>query len=133
MTRTQSTIHAWLLLLPSAVLLVLFTHYPAVSTLWHSFFSTPKGARASVFVGIDNYRGMVEDPVFWKVLWNNLLYAVGTIPLSIALAIAMAVWMNGRISGRTWLRVSFFTPTVLPMIAVANIWMFFYTPQYGLQ
>ncbi len=132
MTRTQTNIHGWLLLLPSAVLLVLFTHFPAVSTLWHSFFSTPKGVRAAAFVGIDNYRGMVEDPVFWKVLWNNLLYSVGTIPLSIALAIAMAVWVNGRISGRTWLRVSFFTPTVLPMIAVANIWMFFYTPQYGL-
>jgi sn-glycerol 3-phosphate transport system permease protein len=132
MTRTQSAAHAWLLLLPSVVLLATFTHYPAISTLWHSFLSTPKGAHAASFVGLDNYRGMLEDPVFWKVLRNNLVFALGTIPLSIALAIAMAVWVNGRIAGRTWLRLSFFTPTVLPMIAVANIWMFFYTPQYGL-
>ena len=34
--------------------------------------------------------------------------------------------------GRTWLRMAFFTPTILPMIAVANIWLFFFTPQYGL-
>jgi sn-glycerol 3-phosphate transport system permease protein len=132
MTRTQANIHGWLLLLPSAVLLVLFTHYPAVSTLWHSFFSTPKGANPAVFVGLDNYSAMVDDPVFWKVLRNNVVFALGTIPLSIALAIAMALWVNGKIAGRAWLRLSFFAPTVLPMIAVANIWLFFYTPQYGL-
>ena len=53
-------------------------------------------------------------------------------PMSIALAIVMALWVNARMAGRTWLRMAFFTPTMLPMIAVANIWLFFYTPQYGL-
>ena len=130
--RFDASIQGWLLLLPSAVLLVAFTHYPAVATLWHSFFTTPKGALPAAFIGLDNYRGMIEDPVFWRVLRNNVIFALGTIPLSIALAIAMAVWVNGRIAGRAWLRVAFFTPTVLPMIAVANIWLFFYTPQYGL-
>ena len=75
---------------------------------------------------------MVEDDVFWQALWNNLIYAVGTIPLSIALAMAMALWVNSRLAGRGFLRLAYFTPTVLPMIAVANIWLFFYTPQYGL-
>ena len=75
---------------------------------------------------------MMDDPVFWQSLANNLWFALGTIPLSIALAILMAVWVNGRIRGKAFLRIAFFTPTVLPMIAVANIWLFFYTPQYGL-
>ena len=44
----------------------------------------------------------------------------------------MALWVNDRIAGRTLVRMAYFTPTVLPMIAVANIWLFFYTPQYGL-
>ena len=44
----------------------------------------------------------------------------------------MALWVNARIAGRGLLRMAYFTPTVLPMIAVANIWLFFYTPQYGL-
>ena len=56
MTRTSQWIHGWLLLLPAFVLLALFTHYPAVATVWHSFFSTPKGSRPVVFVGVDNYR-----------------------------------------------------------------------------
>ena len=122
----------WLLLLPALVLLVAFTHYPAVATLWHSFFSTPKGASPSVFVGAENYALMVDDPVFWRALKNNLWFALGTIPVSIALAILMALWVNDRLAGRGLLRLAYFTPTVLPMIAVANIWLFFYTPQYGL-
>jgi len=132
MTRTREWLYAWMLLLPAMALLALFTHYPALANLWHSFFSTPKGARPAVFVGLDNYRNLVEDPIFWQALQNNLWYALGTIPLSIVLALVMAIWVNGRIRGRGFLRLAYFTPTILPMIAVANIWLFFYTPQYGL-
>jgi sn-glycerol 3-phosphate transport system permease protein len=131
-TRTTSWLYGWLLLLPAAALLALFTHYPAVATLWHSFRSTQKGARPTAFVGLDNYRQLVDDPIFWQALSNNLWYAAGTIPLAIALALLMAVWVNGRIAGRGLLRLAYFTPTVLPMVAVANIWLFFYTPEYGL-
>lgn len=125
-------VHAYLLLLPAFVLLVGFTHWPAVGTVIDSLFSTPKPNRPAVWVGLENYQVMVEDPVFWRALRNNLWFALGTIPTSIALALAMALWVNGRIAGRAFLRLAYFTPTVLPMIAVANIWLFFYTPSYGL-
>jgi sn-glycerol 3-phosphate transport system permease protein len=97
-----------------------------------SFFSTPHGKRPADFIGLDQYRTMLADPVFWLAFWNNLLYALITVPLSIALALLMALWVNGRIAGRAALRLAFFTPTILPMVAAANIWLFFYTPDYGL-
>jgi sn-glycerol 3-phosphate transport system permease protein len=133
-TRPDGTraIHAYLLLLPAMVLLAAFTHIPAVATLIDSFFSTPKGARPGVWVGLENYEVMVGDPVFWKAVRNNLWFALATIPCSIGLALVMALWVNERIAGRGFLRMAYFTPTVLPMIAVANIWLFFYTPGYGL-
>ena len=131
-TASQGAPQAWLLLLPALLLLIGFTHYPAVSTLIDSFFSTPKGNRAGVWVGLENYQVMVEDPVFWQAVRNNLWFAAATIPASIGLALLMALWVNERIAGRAFLRMAYFTPTVLPMIAVANIWLFFYTPQYGL-
>jgi sn-glycerol 3-phosphate transport system permease protein len=122
----------WLLLLPAAVLLAAFTHYPAAATLYHSLLSTPKAGRPAVWVGIENYQAMAADPVFWQSLRNNALFALGTIPTSMALALAMALLVNERLRGRAFLRLSYFTPTILPMIAVANIWLFFYTPGYGL-
>jgi sn-glycerol 3-phosphate transport system permease protein len=132
MSRTSAWLHGWLLLLPAAALLALFTHWPVAATIWESFHATPKGSRPAPWVGLENYRVMVADEVFWKSLVNNLWYCLGTIPVSIALAIVMALWVNSAMRGRTWLRMAFFTPTILPMIAVANIWLFFYTPQYGL-
>lgn len=132
MTRSAQWLYGWLLLLPALALLALFTHYPTVATLWHSFLSTPKGARPAVWVGFDNYLQLTEDPIFWQALTNNLWFALGTIPASIGLALLMAVWVNGRVAGRGFLRLAYFTPTILPMIAVANIWLFFYTPEYGL-
>jgi sn-glycerol 3-phosphate transport system permease protein len=132
--RAQLNIHlqGWLLALPAVVLLAAFTHVPAVLTVIDSFFSTPHGRRAAVFVGFDQYRAMLADPIFWLAFKNNLLYALITVPVSIALALAMALWVNSRIKGRAALRLAFFTPTILPMVAAANIWLFFYTPDYGL-
>jgi len=128
----RNAVNGWLLLLPAFALLALFTHWPVLGTIWDSFHATPKGSKPAPWVGLENYRVMVADEVFWRSLWNNLWYALGTVPISIALAILMALWVNSAMRGRTWLRMAFFTPTILPMIAVANIWLFFYTPQYGL-
>ena len=130
--RATATIHGWLLLLPAMACLALFTHWPAVASFIESFYSTPKARRPARFIGLENYQQMLADPIFWKAMSNNLWFALGTIPTSIALALLMAVWVNDRIAGRTLVRMAFFTPTILPMIAVANIWLFFYTPQYGL-
>jgi sn-glycerol 3-phosphate transport system permease protein len=124
--------HAWLMLTPAWARLFASPHYPAIAPMWHSLFSTPRAGRPARFVGAENYLYLLEDPVFWQALWNNMIFAVATIPLSIGLALAMAVWVNGKIAGRGALRLAFFTPTVLPMIAVANLWLFFYTPDYGL-
>ncbi len=130
--RATAAIHGWLLLLPAMVCLALFTHWPAVASFVDSFMSTPRARRPARFVGLDNYEQMAADPIFWKAMANNLWFAMGTIPTSIALALLMAVWVNDRIAGRTLVRMAYFTPTILPMIAVANIWLFFFTPQYGL-
>ena len=125
-------VYGWLLLTPAAILLVAFTHYPAVATLADSFFSHATALRPARFVGVDNYAALAGDPVFWQVLKNNFWFALGTIPTSIALALVMALWVNARLPGRALVRLAYFTPTVLPMIAVANLWLFFYTPQIGL-
>ena len=125
-------LHAWLLLLPALILLFAFTHLPAVQTVIDSFWSTPRGRRPSVFVGFGNYERLMADPTFRLAMINNAIYAAITIPLSIGLALAMAIFVQGRIAGRAFLRMSYFTPTVLPLIAVANIWLFFYLPGFGL-
>lgn len=128
----REAVHAWLLLLPALVLLLSFTHWPALATFWDSLHATGRGGQSGEWAGLENYALMVDDPVFWQAVRNNLWFASATIPLSMGLALLMALWVNEKLAGRALLRMAYFTPTVLPMIAVANIWLFFYTPQYGL-
>jgi sn-glycerol 3-phosphate transport system permease protein len=125
-------IYGWLLLLPALVLLVTFAHYPAIASLINSLFSNGTVIRPRKFVGIENYQYMLQDTVFLTTIKNTALFALGTVPLSIAIALGMALWVNQKLLGRAWVRLSFFTPTILPMIAAANIWLFFYTPEIGL-
>lgn len=127
--HNTKTLYAWLLLLPALVLLVAFTHYPAVATLWRSVSAI--GAQPVDGLTLENYQYLLHDPVLWQVLSNSFLYAAITVPVSMGLALAMALWVNGK-SHVGFLRLAYFTPTILPMISVANIWLFFYSPEIGL-
>jgi len=129
--RLKITLTAYLLLLPSLVFLSLFTLYPIVRTVYNSLFHMKLGM-APRFAGLDNYRTMWNDPVFWKVMRNTFIFAIGTIPVCIALALIMAVFVNQSVWGKGFLRTIYFYPTVIPAIAAASIWLFIYTPKYGL-
>jgi sn-glycerol 3-phosphate transport system permease protein len=123
--RLPEPVVAWLMLLPGLIVLLLFTHYPVIRAVYHSF--TDAGGE----VTLENYHLLADDDVFWQVVRNNLVFALGTVPPSIAIALLMAVWVNRKLRGRGFLRLAYFTPAILPMVAVASIWLFFYTPGYG--
>ncbi|NRS47011.1 carbohydrate ABC transporter permease [Brevibacillus sp. HB2.2] len=129
--KSKVNMYAWLLLLPSLIFLLLFTFYPVIQTFILSFHQADLGSPEPFFNGIDNYKQMLEDEVFWKVLTNNIWFAIGTVPTSVALALAMALFANKALRGKSFIRTAYFYPTVVPMIAVANIWLFIYTPEYG--
>ncbi|WP_455845812.1 carbohydrate ABC transporter permease [Pantoea agglomerans] len=125
-------LYGYLLILPALSFLLLFTHYPAVATVWESLFSAARNGRPAHFVGLDNYLTLLDDDIFIQSLWNNLLYALITIPLAVTLALLMALAVNRHMRANALVRTAFFIPSLLPMIAIANLWLFFYTPQLGL-
>lgn len=117
-------------LLPALLLIFLFCHGPMLLTMYQSLYPTRNPAKLGA--SAINYEALWRDPQFWQVLGNNLLYAAITVPASVILALLMAALVDARLPGRAWVRAAFFCPTILPMIAVANIWLFFYTPESGL-
>ncbi|BCQ42578.1 ABC transporter permease [Erwinia rhapontici] len=100
--------------------------------MWESLFSAARNGHPARFVGLDNYAALLDDDIFMLSLRNNLLYAAVTIPLAVGLALLMALAVNRRLRGSALTRAAFFIPSLLPMIAIANLWLFFYTPQLGL-
>ncbi|CUW18601.1 sn-glycerol-3-phosphate transport system permease protein UgpA [Serratia grimesii] len=130
--RFSLQLYGYLLVLPALVFLITFTHYPALATVWESVFSAAHNNRPAQFVGLENYRALLDDETFILALRNNLLYAAITIPLAVGLALLMALAVNRRMRGTAFARAAFFIPSLLPMVAIANLWLFFYTPQVGL-
>jgi len=120
------------MLVVPCLLLVTFTHYPAFRSLLNSFWNNASSRRPSKFLGVENYQALLEDDRLAQIMMNTTLYALGTVPLAIGLAIGMALLVNAKLPGTSLMRLSFFMPTMLPMIAVANIWLFFYAPGIGL-
>lgn len=132
MNKRMTTGPAIIMLVIPCAIWVAFTHYPAVMALINSFWNNASSRRPSRFVGVENYQAMLADDRLAQVLINSTIYALGTVPLAIGLAIGMASLVNSRLPGTAFMRLSFFLPTMLPMIAVANIWLFFYAPGIGL-
>ncbi|HAY49428.1 MAG TPA: ABC transporter permease, partial [Thalassospira sp.] len=130
--KQRLALYGWMLAAPALALMSLFAFYPAIATFWHSLFTRGTTRRPSVFAGFENYQDLFADPTFATVVWNNLIYAGVTIPVSIIFALIMALWANAYIPARSFVRSAYFTPTILPMIAAANLWLFFYTPDLGV-
>lgn len=129
--RMQS-LYGWMLAGPALILLSAFAFIPAATTFWSSLHSRGTALQPSQLNWMQNYADLFQDPTFWTVVQNNTLYAAVTIPVSIAIALAMALWANSSIALKGLVRCAYFTPTMLPMVAAANIWLFFYTPGLGV-
>jgi sn-glycerol 3-phosphate transport system permease protein len=121
----RDTAAGWAFIAPSLAVVAAFTLYPIVQSVIHGF-TGPGGTP-----DLQQIDALLNDEVLRKVFRNNLVFALFTVPISIAIALGMALWVNGRIRGRGFMRLAFFTPTILPMVAAASIWLYFYTPGYG--
>jgi raffinose/stachyose/melibiose transport system permease protein len=121
----------WLFALPALIVYVVFLVYPAFSSLFFSLTDWDGLSPDYHVVGLDNYRAMLKDPVVKQAAVNNLIWSVVTIVVPVVLGLVLAVLLNGKVRGKPVLRMVFYTPGVLPLVAVASIWGWLYNPQYG--
>ena len=114
---------------------VIFTLLPLGNSLVGSLFkqklNVPK-FHDPVWNGLGNFSDLFADPGFLKVLANTAWYVGLTVPLSLGLALAMALLVSGKFRGQTAFRLALFHPNILPMVSAATLWLFFFTPGYGL-
>ncbi len=125
----------YLLITPTAIFVALFTAWPTLLSLYQSFFRQRLNIakyREPTFIGLGNYADLLGDDRFLQVLKNTAIYVVGTVPISIVMAFLFALLVNRKMRGVGLARLSFFHPTILPMVSAATIWMFFFTPDYGI-
>jgi sn-glycerol 3-phosphate transport system permease protein len=83
-------------------------------------------------VGLENYIELFKDPEFLNVIRNTLIYVLGVVPLSVVTAFLFAELVNKKMKGIGFVRLALFHPSILPLVSAATIWMFLFTPDYGL-
>jgi multiple sugar transport system permease protein len=117
---------------PWLVGLVAFTAYPILASLYYSF-TRYDVINAPVFVGLDNYAFMLgQDRTFLTAVYNTVYVVAIGVPAAVVVAFLLAALLNNDIRGRPLFRTFFFMPALVPTIAVAMVWLWFYDPNYGL-
>jgi sn-glycerol 3-phosphate transport system permease protein len=122
----------YFLILPTLVFVTVFTLWPSVRVFYDSLFIQNQAVRVPQFAGVDNYAALAADESFHSVIFNTFLYVGVTVPISVFFALVLALVLNRKLRALGLYRLAFFYPTVLPMVSAATIWLFMYTPCYGL-
>ena len=115
---------------PSLVIIGVFLIYPMVRALQFSFENY--SVFQSKWVGLANYRALSHDSAFWNALKNTLVYAGITTPVSVGLALALALLLNQKMLGRGFFRAAMFLPVVTSLAIAAIAWQFLVNPDIGL-
>ena len=125
--RRQGVIGA-LLLSPSLIVLGAFAFFPLLYAIYISLFDTRRG----IYIGAGNYARAFGDPEFWRSVKVTFYYAIGTVPLSLAISFTIA-WLLFRIVfARGIFRTLYFLPYVTSAVASATVWRALLRPQSGL-
>ncbi|MFA5448458.1 MAG: sugar ABC transporter permease [Sphaerochaeta sp.] len=89
--------------------------------------------REPEFIGFENYTRFAASELFWKVMRNTLLFSLMTVVPAFFIGLGFAMLVNKqRAKGIGFYRTSFFYPVMMPMIAIASIWLFMYMQESGM-
>ena len=121
----------YLFIAPNIALFTAFSFLPLLYAVYISFHDWTLIGEPD-FTGIGNYRRLVYDPLFWRALANTLVYAVGTVPTSMAIGLLLALALNRRMPGRSFLRSLYFLPLVVSAVATGTIAAWMFNDNYGV-
>lgn len=121
---------ACLFLLPSLVFLAVFTIWPIISVVISSFHA--RRGRNQIFVGLDNFERVFTDPFTQQVIANTAGYVTIGLVMSVFGGLLLAILLNQGLRNIGFFRFPFLATIALPMVSVASIWLFLYSPRVGL-
>ena len=130
-SHKNKTVVAYSFILPNLIGFCIFTLIPVIFSLLLSFCQWDSGNPIK-FVGLDNFvRLFTKDSSFRIALVNTIYYTVVTVPLTLGLALFLAILMNKKLKGRVFFRSVLFFPYVASLVAVAVVWMALFNPDRG--
>ncbi len=127
----RRTLAAWGLLAPAAALILAFTLGPLLFSLWISLHEWRLIDPAPLFLGLDNYAALLTDGEWWSAIGNTALFTLH-VPAAMALALALALLTRGSRRAMRWARLALFLPGITSVAAIAVVWKWLLSDQYGV-
>lgn len=109
----------------------IFTAVPVGLSLYYSLCDYSL-LQAPAYIGMENYRQLITDDVFWKAVVNTFEYAVLAIPSGLVVSLALAMLLNLDVKGQSLWRTVIFLPTLVPLVASSMLWLWLYNGRLGL-
>lgn len=130
--RTREAIEAWLFVSPILTGFLIFFAGPLIAVVVYSLSDWNLLTQEATFVGLENYRdALTVNPDFWHVMRNSLIFALGLVPMNMALALTLALALSRPFFGVVFFRTIFFAPVVTSAVAWAIVWKFLLQGEQG--
>lgn len=127
----QRNLEGWLFASPWVIGFILWTLGPMLASLWISFTNWDLITSPQI-VGLRNYQAMFRDDLVWQALKVTTIYAITSVPLHIAVGFSLAWLLNTNVRGMRIYRTAFYLPSVLSGVAVALLWRWLFSTEFGL-
>lgn len=122
----------YLFILPSMVVFFAFYLYPILYSFYLSFMKWNLLNPVKTFIGLDNYTNLFAATDFRAALTHTLIFTVGRVVLSLAIAMGLALLLNSKTRWASWTQAAIFTPHVISMVSVSMLWLWLMDPSFGL-
>lgn len=116
-------------LLPALTLYVALTAYPFIRTIYNSFHRILP--RRETFVGLENYKALVADELFWRAVRNTLVWAATSPLFEVSIALLLALALYAKVPGARFFRVAWFTPVLMSYVVVGILFVWIYNYDWG--
>lgn len=127
----QNLLKGLLFISPWLIGFLSFTLTPFVMSLYYSFTKYDI-IQPPTWVGLDNFRDLMNDELFWKSLYNTLYYTIIFCPLGVVVGVGLALLLNLKVKGMAVYRTIFYLPSIVPFVASSILWLWLLDPQFGV-
>lgn len=119
----------YLFLLPAGIVLLIFFFIPFFQTIGLSFLNYSNNIYNPSFAGLKNYVQILHNPIFYKVMWNTLLYLVVAVPILAIIPLFLAILINQKIKGITLYKILIYLPVIVSIVVAAIAFKWLYAQQ----
>lgn len=121
---------AWIFIMPAILGTFIFILIPVICSFGLSFTSWDM-LNPINFVGFENYKLLLKDGLFYKILLNTIVFALSTSVLGVIIPLILAAILNSKIRGSEFYKTAYFLPFITPMVVVGIVWAWIFDPNIG--